>query len=149
MQLCMACMTGSCCSPVQVHRLTISTGNDSIMQAWYNASKLNSWILHVHFFFCHCVKYPTCLLFITAKKTVTPRYIYNHATEKENIETTKTEKLYRVQSFNRIQQTAPCFSLAVYVWENNKDCYTDVSWGCLVWDIQYKKKRDGNTSWVM
>ena len=36
--------------------------------------------------------------------------------EKENIETTKTEKLCRVQSFNRIQQTAPCFfSLAVYV----------------------------------
>ena len=36
--------------------------------------------------------------------------------EKENIETTKTEKLCRVQSFNRIQQTAPhFFSLAVYV----------------------------------
>ena len=35
--------------------------------------------------------------------------------EKENIETTKTEKLCRVQSFNRIQQTAPHFSLAVYV----------------------------------
>ena len=36
--------------------------------------------------------------------------------EKETIETTKTEKLCRVQSFNRIQQTAPCFfSLAVYV----------------------------------
>ena len=36
--------------------------------------------------------------------------------EKDNIETTKTEKLCRVQSFNRIQQTAPLFiSLAVYV----------------------------------
>ena len=36
--------------------------------------------------------------------------------EKENVETTKTEKLCRVQSFNRIQQTAPrFFSLAVYV----------------------------------
>ena len=36
--------------------------------------------------------------------------------EKDNIETTKTEKLCCVQSFNRIQQTAPLFiSLAVYV----------------------------------
>ena len=36
--------------------------------------------------------------------------------EKDNIETTKTDKLCRVQSFNRIQQTAPLFiSLAVYV----------------------------------
>ena len=35
--------------------------------------------------------------------------------EKENIETTKTEKLCRVQRFNRIQQMAPCYSLAVYM----------------------------------
>ena len=35
--------------------------------------------------------------------------------EKENIETTKTEQLCCVQSFNWIQQMAPCYSLAVYV----------------------------------
>ena len=74
--------------------------------------------------------------------------------EKDNIETTKTEKLCRVQSFNRIQQTAPLFiSLAVYVRENIKDCCTDVSWGYLVWDIhvrtvQEKKRWKYILGWV-
>ena len=61
-------------------------------------------------------------------------------TEKEEDKT--TQKLLKLKNyvvfkafFNRIQQTAPRFSLAVYVWENIKDCCTDVAWGYLVWDI--------------
>ena len=47
--------------------------------------------------------------------------------KKKNLETTKTEKLCPVQSCNRIQQMAPCFSLAACVRKKVEDCCIDIS----------------------